>query len=67
MQARCQIAHAGTWAEYTTAEDDWLATVPANIDISKVAGAVPLVALTAWQVQTETFGTCFTCIASVKS
>ena len=45
MHAPC----AGTYAEYMTASEDFFALVPPNLDL-KIAGAVPLAALTAFQV-----------------
>ena len=41
---------AGSWAEYTLAEESWLAHVPKKVDMATLAGTVPLVALTAYQV-----------------
>ena len=38
----------GTYAEYVTAKNEWVAAVPDNLPLEQ-AGGVPLVALTAWQ------------------
>ena len=39
----------GTYAEYVSAKEDWLAHAPKSLPLHE-AGQVPLVALTAWQV-----------------
>ena len=39
----------GTYAEFVSAKEDWLASVPSNLPLHE-AGQVPLVSLTAWQV-----------------
>ncbi|WP_329253584.1 NADP-dependent oxidoreductase [Streptomyces sp. NBC_01478] len=42
------VTRRGTYAEFTTARADALAPAPKNLDLAH-AGAVPLVAVTAWQ------------------
>ena len=39
----------GTYAEYVSAKEEWLATAPKSVPLHE-AGQIPLVALTAWQV-----------------
>ena len=39
----------GTYAEYVSAKEDWLAYASKSLPLHE-AGQVPLVALTAWQV-----------------
>ena len=39
----------GTYAEYVSAKEEWLATAPNSVPLHE-AGQIPLVALTAWQV-----------------
>ena len=39
----------GTYAEYVSAKEEWLAYCPQSLRLHE-AGQVPLVALTAWQV-----------------
>ena len=41
----------GTYAEYVSAKEEWLAYVPQSLPLHE-AGQVPLVALTCWQVCT---------------
>jgi D-arabinose 1-dehydrogenase-like Zn-dependent alcohol dehydrogenase len=40
----------GTYAEYVLVREDWAARVPDALPLN-IAGAVPLVALTAWQAR----------------
>ena len=41
---------AGTYADYVVCKEEWLAFAPASLKLDTAAGAVPLVALTAFQV-----------------
>ena len=40
---------AGAWAEYMAVKEEYAALAPSKISLSKVTGAVPLAALTAFQ------------------
>eukprot|EP00877_Chromochloris_zofingiensis_P015014 jgi/Chrzof1/9767/Cz04g15020.t1 len=42
------LTPSGSYAEYATVPEDWLAYIPDNLP-SNIAGGVPLVGLTAWQ------------------
>ena len=41
---------SGTWADYVAVKEEFLAPAPGKLSLSEAAGAVPLVALTAFQV-----------------
>ena len=45
-----QCVSSGTWAEYAAVREEFLAPAPSKLSLSEAAGAVPLVALTAFQV-----------------
>jgi hypothetical protein len=53
----------GSYAQYASVPEDWLARVPATLPLEQ-AGGVPLVALTAWQVGQMwcACGTCVVCL-----
>lgn len=54
----------GTYAEYVSAKEDWLAYCPKALPLHE-AGQVPLVALTAWQVTWTTLHMSSSSFASI--
>jgi NADPH:quinone reductase-like Zn-dependent oxidoreductase len=50
--ARKSCVELGTYAEYVTVVDDWVAAAPTAVEASSAA-ALPLAGLTAWQCVTE--------------
>ena len=49
VSAAAVYTNAGCWADFTIAEEEWLAAVPPKVSLRREAGAIPLVSLTAWQ------------------